>query len=500
VLAVFGGAAVITAGASRERRRKIIAASVLVAVLALAFGGYEVALFTYARTTFFWNDLVTYPVTWRDQSFLISEGRGYGAAIWVACLVGAILAAVRAPPLLRRVAVAFLGFIALQQLIFLLNVLIGFQWRGPSAAYLDLFALPFYALFGGYLVLGWWCETPRRRPRAIVALSLAPWLVLLTLHRPYADRDFHAQNPFVWPPHETPITRILRAEIGLREGGRFRGRVANIAGVAFEPQYAHAPLISQHNYDGAVAYHVRNEHRYFGLWYYDIPTLIADNQFSSPFAHAVISRLFSRRDQKHVRQLTTITRYDPRLHALFGVRFLITDRPLPDARAITSLVVNHEAPHAWTLYLYEVPQAQPSGHWSTRPKQVATVRQAMGWLADGKTSDADAVVYEPVGTPLVSGRSSEIRVFRDRLVVTAESPGASLLVLPIEFSHCFDATFPTGASGRLLRANVNQMGLLFSDRIEVELRYRFSPWHFRCRFRDIADARRLKLADVGWPE
>src|SRR5438445_13221860 len=39
-----------------------------------------------------------------------------------------------------------------------------------------------------------------------------------------------------------------------------------------------------------------------------------------------------------------------------------------------------------------------------------------------------------------------------------------------------------GSGGRLLRANVNQAGLLFSGRTEVELRYRFSPWHFRCRF------------------
>jgi hypothetical protein len=304
----------------------------------------------------------------------------------------------------------------------------------------------------------------------------------------------------VWPPRETAITQILRAEIGLREGGLFRGRVANIAGIEFEPQYANAPLISQHNYDAAVAYNVGNEHRYFGLWYYDIPTLIQDNQFSSPFAHATISRLFSRRHQKHVRQLTTITRYDPRLYAMFGVRFLITDRPLPDVRAITSLVVYHEAPHVWTLYLYEVPQAQPAGYWSTRPMQAATVRQAMLWLAAGKPSDADAVIYEPVEASLVPGRSSEIRVFRDRLVVTAESSGASLLVLPLEFSHCFEASFMAGTSGRLLRANVSQAGLLFSGRVEIELRYRFSPWHFRCRFRDIADARRLKLADIGWPE
>jgi hypothetical protein len=501
LLVVFGGVAIVTAASRDEWRRKLTAAAILAVVLALAFAAYEVALFIYARTTYFWNDLAAFPVTWREQSFLISEGRGYGLVIWAACVGGAGLAAARGPRPLRLAAVAFLVFIALQQLIFLLNFLVGFNWRGPSAAYFDMFALPFYALFGGYLLLGWWCEMPGRQTAAIVVLSLVPWAVVLpSWYDPFADGDFRAKNPFVWPPHETAITKFLQAQIGLREGEPFRGRVASIAGTEFEPQYANIPLISQHNYDAAVALYTGNDHRYFGLWYYDIPTLIQDNQFSSPFAHATISRLFSHRNEKHLRQLTTITRFDPRLYALFGVRFVITSRQLADLGPIMSLVVVSEAPQIWTLYLYEVPEANVAGYWSTRPLQVTTIRQAMQWLASGATSDADAAVYEPTAPRLVPGRLSEMRVFRDRMVVRAESAGASLLVLPIEFSHCWDVSLAPGSTGRLLRTNVNQTGLLFSGRAEMELRYRFSPWHFRCRFLDIADARKLELAKVGWPE
>jgi hypothetical protein len=93
-------------------------------------------------------------------------------AIWAACLAGAGLAAVRGSRPMQRAAVAFLGFIALQQLMFLLNAIVGFSWRGPSAAYLDMFALPFYALFGGYLLVGW-CETPGRPERLRVSRSAA---------------------------------------------------------------------------------------------------------------------------------------------------------------------------------------------------------------------------------------------------------------------------------------------------------------------------------------
>jgi hypothetical protein len=101
--------------------------------------------------------------------------------------------------------------------------------------------------------------------------------------------------------------------------------------------------------------------------------------------------------------------------------------------------------------------------------------------------------------PLVTGSSSELRVFRDRLVVTAESAGASLLVLPLEFSHCLELKVTSGEPVRLLRANINQAALLLSGRVISEIRYRYSPWHFGCRLRDIEDARSLQLSNVGWP-
>jgi hypothetical protein len=75
----------------------------------------------------------------------------------------------------------------------------------------------------------------------------------------------------------------------------------------------------------------------------------------------------------------------------------------------------------------------------------------------------------------------------------------SLLVLPVEFSHCFDIQLSQQGAARFLRANVDQAAFLFSGQLHAELRYRYSPWHFACRLRDIADADRLKLSATGWP-
>jgi hypothetical protein len=498
MLGFFGAAALFGARDNSERLRKVAAALLVAAILVVSFGLYIFALFYYARTTYFWNDMASFAVNWKQQSFVLSESGAAGPYLWTACLAGAVLAAWRERGRLRVFAVAFLLFVALQLAIYLTAAVTGMSWGGPPLAYVDMYCLPLYALFGAYLVLGWWTAAPGRARWATAIVAVLPWLSLPALHHPFSILAFHQQNPFPWPPQETSITRVLQDEIGLHEGGAFRGRVVNIAGTEFEPQYSWAPIISQHDYDGAVAFNTGNDHRYYGMWYFDIPTLIEGNQFASPFFHVINSRLLTAPEEKHARNLTTITRFRPRILAMLGVRFVITSRPLPGLAPKQTLVVQPEYPKQWTLFLYEIPDAKVGGYWSVHPQKVDDARRAMLWMDASETTE-DSAVYEPITAPLVAGDSSQIRVFHDRLEVDAQSPGTSLLVLPVEFSHCFDVRLSRPDGARLLRANVDQAALLFSGQLHAELRYRYSPWHVGCRLRDIADAERLKLSETGWP-
>ena len=94
MLLVFGLAAVAAAKDNSERLRKSAAAAFVSLTLAAAFLAYGYALFYYARTTFFWDDLVEQPVDWTDQSFLIltgGPGAGAGPYLWGTSLAGAVL-------------------------------------------------------------------------------------------------------------------------------------------------------------------------------------------------------------------------------------------------------------------------------------------------------------------------------------------------------------------------------------------------------------------------
>jgi hypothetical protein len=173
----------------------------------------------------------------------------------------------------------------------------------------------------------------------------------------------------------------LQREIGLTDGSLFRGRVANIAGTEFEPQYAWVPFVGQHNYDAAVAFYSGNDHRYYGLWYFGIPTLIVDNQFSSPFLHVINSRLLSNPTQKQVRSQATITRFEPHIFAMLGVRFVITSRPLPGLTPKSTYAVLPEHADTWSLFLYELTDAKTAGYWALRPMFAESARQALLWTA-----------------------------------------------------------------------------------------------------------------------
>lgn len=497
MLLFFGLAAIAAAKDNSERLRKSAAAAFVSLTLAAAFLAYWYALFKYARTTFFWDDLLETPVYWFFQSFLL--GTDAGTYLWRTSLAGALLVGWRERGRLRIFAIAFLLFIVLQVSILWYQQMGGLKWSGPPIAmYVDMFCLPFYAIFSAYLFVGWWIDSPRPFRWAMPALVLLPWASVFALHHPYSDSQFRQENPLPWPPRSTSLVELLKSEIGFEEGALFRGRVANLGGIDFEHHTVPFPFGRQYIYSEDISRRTGNDHRYYGMWYFDIPTLILINPFSSPFFYAINSRLLSARTEKQVRVVSTVTRFEPRLFAMLGVRFVITDHPVPNLAPKSRFVADPKDPEKWTLFLYEIPDAKTGGYWSTSPALVQTADAATRWMADPGSLN-DATVYEHVPPSLIAGSSSEIRVFRDRLVVEAKSEGTSLLILPVEFSHCFDVDIVGGKQARFQRANVNQGALLFTGHLKAELRYRFSPWHFRCRLDDIADAQRLQLSNVGWP-
>ena len=518
VLFFFGVVALLMASSMRERLIKLAGAAVL-AVLALAvFGRLVFGIYGFAKPTFFWYEFFPRPGNLRDLTFFIADHSRWPAwLVYGVSLLGAIHAAFLGSAAIRPIARALLGFVGIN---LALNLLLVDGWKGPRIAYIDIFAYPLYCLFAAYgvaVALRWpplvdfWRRRmadfdamPWLQKGAVhaLAVSVVPWLVLIDYAPAPLDRPLvRNRNPFIWPPKETPVTKLLAAEVGLRPGSPFRGRVASIAGSDFDPAYVSAPFINQHNYDGMGLFYSGNDHRMYGLWYYGIPTLLECNQFSSPFFHLVNARLLNAPNTKDLRSYETQSIVNDRIMALLGTRYLLSDKVLPD-RAPD---LKHRLVEGRDLYLYSVPAANVAGYSVTQVRRAANAQDAIGWLADPAVDLTTAAVLTTPGhlPPLVPANGSRLIVERGGYRLEAESPGTSLLVLPVEFSRCLTATLTnTGPTPpRLLRANLAMAAVLFSGRVEGTLRLRYGPFSSGCRIEDWREAEALHLGDArDWPQ
>src|SRR5262249_51292467 len=151
--------------------------------------------------------------------------------------------------------------------------------------------------------------------------------------------------------------RFLAQEVALQPGQPFRGRVASLAGTDFELEWVRAPFVNQHNYDSMSLFFSGNDHRMYGLWYYDIPTLLEGNQFTSPFFHLVNARLLNPPGTLDLRSYETQSIPNDRVMALLGVRYLVWDKAPPGRTP----VAQYRLVQGRDIYVYPLADANVAG-------------------------------------------------------------------------------------------------------------------------------------------
>ena len=390
-----------------------------------------------------------------------------------------------------------------------LILLVNEEWKGPRVAYIDIFAYPFYCVFAADAVV-----TALRSVKLPIGAFHRPkpsgYSCALRITVARADRlPASTARPTAGTKsqslHLAPIgnadNKIPGRENRIQPSSPFRGRVASVAGSDFEPQWTSAPFITQHNYDGMNLFFSGNDHRMYGFWYYGIPTLFESNQFSSPFFHLVNARMLNAPGARDLRSYETQSIVNDRIMALLGVRYLLSDKLLP-ARVP---VLSYRLVEGRDLYVYSVPDTNLAGYAVTELRHAASGRQAIGLLADPALDPrTTAVLTTSDDLPaLVPVTRSDLVVERGGYRVNADSPGTSLLVLPIEYSHCLRAD-PDHQSCRHDHACFGPIwpwpAILFTAHIEGTLLLRYGPLSSACRMEDWRDADALHIGGAReWP-
>ncbi len=512
--------------ALRSTEKAVLAvriAALALAVLVVVAGGVLTFLYgntMHAAAAYFHAEYVRTAGTSLDISVLFQTHYPVGMFLVPLSVAGAILAVWDRGKERRAFALMFLFTTALLLAVSFLLTYVIETWRGPQGYYFETALWPLYVIYSVLLLqrafraLHSWIVRRRLVPATRSGTNDFEWFRLptawstpvmmalyATLVPPVVLAIFFAGSSttrppnYPYPPDETPIIRHLVENAAVELGKPFRGYTATFTGS--EIDHDGVDWRDLHAFDRAeLVKTIGNDHRFVGLWYHRIPTINEYSQHISAPLYLVASRLLTRPKDEEVRNILLLTAPDFDLLQMLGTRYVISDRVLrAPAEQRETLAVGDTV----TLRLYELPHPNLATYSPTNVRRVDNAADAMAVMAGPFDFRTDVLLTVPQSEPLVEASTQAFEVTLDGVRVSAESAGPSLLLLPIQYSHClepvFDGNRPEGFA--ILRANIVSTAIRFDGRLDVKLVSRNGPFlNSLCRLRDIEDLRRLRLADV----
>jgi hypothetical protein len=477
------------------RKLAVLAAALIVAAL-LRWPWYVLGLFLDSAPSFFPDDFTT---LYHDSVYASVLFQGHlfswagGPLLVVSAILGAILSVRFAAAELRAAARLTLGLIAMFVVAGIALTALP-HWILPPPIYFEVAIWPLYGVFGGVLLIRLsnivvarlarrrWRLGTRGYPQLIVPIVALVFAAVLVLSK----RPTTMFYPY--PPRLSPVAAILQADIGLQAGATFRGRVATVIPVKASGVDA---VAQQNSIASNWAQTAGNDEMSIGLWYYQIPTLFEYNEFMSPLFHALLKRALQRPPITYQRNMTVFTYANARILKLLGVRYVLM--PRPDVSLGELRATEDRAGEPWGLI--ELPGPNLATFSPTAVETRNDLSSTLDFVADaGVDLSKQAVAREAIAGPLAPTRSSALAVADNDLHVTADSDGRSLVVVPVEFSHCLklNETRPGGAAPTLERIDGLLTGIVFERHLDAILSFRIGPLHNPlCRWHDYQDVKAM---------
>jgi hypothetical protein len=390
------------------------------------------------------------------------------------------------------------------------------MYQGPHPRYFVTILWPYYAICLASLIFaiaersvallaGAWSRAglaSKYLPHGLVVILLIGPVVFIVANRTVAA--VAADQSVVSCCKRNPIVDYLEREIGVGIDSDFRGSVISMPTIYDRDTNPYAYWRRE-----ATFHYLRtsfgNDLGTFGLRYHNIPTFDEETHNITPQFFLIARELLSRPGiDQYEKHFPVVTRVNEPIMALLGLRYIIADyelragtprlaMPLPqEAREILETSRLYKSP----VRVYEL--AHPNlGNYS--PTKVVRAETAKATIVEMSRPDFDGreivVTDASIGDNLIPAAGAAMTVRLGGVALRASSAGESVLVLPVQYSHCWRIVSGEGAS--LFRANLMQLGVRFSGELRIELRQIFGPfWQSGCRVDDAADVERLRMAEA----
>jgi len=486
---------------------------------------YIAALLLPTVPSFFNPELIYGRPSWVFISILFHIFFNLGwmsSVVFLTGIVGGVMAWRYANGLLRAVARIYVIYaLALVATGILLTFVITW-YRGPTLLYFEWFTWPLIFVYASFL----WGEVFRRlgsliplqlRTRFAVGriapstlfVLVAPILIFLVLSVVNRPKDIRALPV---PPKVTPLVDVLKSRCALNPGDPWRGSVATFTGLALPEKGTSWP--DNVSYDCTLWQETGNDHRAVGLWWHGIPTLFTYDQYMNPEYYYLMTRLFASERDFQQRSVVVLTQPDARLLGLFGVRYVVTQDELNEkqpARLIQrylpwdgfSTATAKPVSGKSQLLLYEIDRPNLGNFSPTKQWVEATAAGTLAKIQDLEFQPTQNVVLsKPIEGVLMEASDTAFIWEKDGISVRAQSKGQSLLVLPLQYSHCLEIKSKAATNAkenlRLVRADLVLTGVVFSGPLDAKIFYNFGPFSGPFgRIQDYLEAKQMQLgADV----
>jgi hypothetical protein len=498
-VALYGGGSLLSSRKWRDNVPRMVAGSLMV-LIPLGFGSIEYyrGLVGYSAFAFFAPEFTRVPVPLMLASVL-HWTEPFGAWTIYLGLIGAAWTAffksgkVRQFAIVHLVATA-LYFICAYWIVFYLP-----EYRGPMPVYFESCIWPYAVMFSAVAIIAVF--------RAALATAMVllqrpipahgTWIALLAIvagvvgyNAASATARIPERCPAQFDPiRSTPITEIMQREIASKPGRPFRGIAATVTGTQGKSSTSWLDLVAT---DLRLWNETGNDHRSVGLWVYGIPTLFQYSDVMTAQYYFMMTEFLSRPQDAQYRNVVTFTRLDLSMLKLWGVRYVTTDFDPGFGRIVATLPVSGNP----DLKLTEISGFNRGNYSPIEARHAADFPEALAILHDPNFDGEHTVVsdrelpetFTPAGRIALSYESYGF-------ALRAESSSTSLLVLPVQYSHCWVSDDTHAVT--LFRANVMQLGVKFTGRIDTRLTFRFGPlFAGACRLEDAADMDRLRIKDA----
>lgn len=478
-------------------RKLAVLAATLVVAIGLRWPWYVLGLFLNSAPSFFPDD---FTVVYHDEIYasVLFQGKlfGWGGPVLVAlAALGAVFSLKSVSRELRVAAKTQLIMLAFF-IVAALVLIAAPHWILPPPIYFEVAIWPLYAVFVAIAVLRIFDFAAARIARVKLQwgrVVLPQWLVpliLFALATGVVLRRPPTPSGYPFPPRITPVVATLKANIAIDASSPFKGRI--LTAMPVEPGGRDAWT---QQFDAATAWArvSGNDEMSIGLWYFRIPTLFEYNQFISPDFHLLIKHALQRPPVTHQRNITVLDYPNSRILRLLGVRYVLM--PHPDAALGELRAAEDRKGVPWGLV--ELPAPNLATYSPTSIEARRDLTSMLDFVVNDRVDlSKQAVSWHPIDGALVPIRSSALSMAGRDLRVVADSDGRSLLVVPVQFSHCLELRGAHPGEGAepttLSRIDGALTGIVFQRHLDAVLSFRVGPLHNpTCRWQDYRDLQAL---------